>query len=67
MKFCCIGAHVYIVGIGETVLMILMEVDISSPVVETAVAFFMRATFEGGSSLQHQTALQFWSSSRSNS
>lgn len=67
MKFCCIGAHAYIVGIGETVLMILMDVDISSPVVETAVAFFMRATLEGGSSRQHHTALQFWSSSCNNS
>lgn len=67
MKFCCIGAQAYMVGIGETVFMILMDVDISSPVVETAAAFLMRATLEGGSSRQHHTALQLWSSSCSDS
>lgn len=55
------GAHVYMVGIGVAVLMILIEEEIVSPSSNTDIAFLIRVTFEGGSNLHVHVALQFCS------
>lgn len=57
------GAHVYIVGIGETVFMNLIEQDVVSVSICVETAFLIRVTLDGGSKRQAQIALPFCSHS----
>lgn len=57
MKFCCIGAHVYIVGIGVTALITLITQLNTTPSLRITSACFIQLEWTGASFWQIHTAL----------